>query len=150
MKNSLKYKVLVVLFLLSFLASAVLSFIPLEQACGGTTTSCYAVQTSQYERTLGIKNAHLGLIAFGLISILTIFQIESPTKTRKKFIIAGIIFASLIAIYLLYIQFFILHAICRYCMIIDISSLLALGIVIFWKEKDKENSNQSSVKIPSK
>jgi len=139
MVKTLKYKVLFVLFILSFLASAVLSFIPLEQACGGTQTTCYVVQTSNYETLWGIKNAYLGLLAFGVISILTIFQIEMPKKLTKNLITTGVVFASLIAIYFLYIQFFILDAICKYCMVIDIASLLALGIIIFWKEKKKES-----------
>jgi uncharacterized membrane protein len=135
MKKSPKHIVLLVLFILCFLASAVLSFVSLEKACGGFQTSCYAVQTSQYEKTAGIKNANLGLVAFGLISILTIFQIESPKKQRKNLIILGVVFASLIAIYFLYIQFFVLDALCKYCMIIDMASLLSLGIVLFWREK---------------
>lgn len=143
MIKSLKYKVLFVLFILSFLASAILSFIPLEQACGGIQTTCYVVQTSNYETTWGIKNAYLGLIAFGIISILTIFQIEIPRKLTKNLINTGVIFASIIAFYFLYIQFFALDALCKYCMVIDIASLLALGIVIFWKEK------KSSFKRPN-
>ena len=135
MKKSPKYIVLLALFLLSFLASAILSFIPLEQACGGVQTTCYAVQTSDYETFWGIKNAYLGLLAFGIIAILTVFQIETPKKPTKRIILAGVIFASIIALYFLYIQFFILDALCKYCMVIDTASLLALGIVIFWREK---------------
>jgi uncharacterized membrane protein len=130
-----KYKFLLVLFILSFIASAVLSFIPLEQACGGTQTTCYVVQTSDYESIWGIKNAYLGILAFGLIGILTFIHIKYPKKQRKNLIFLGVIFASIIAIYFLYIQFFILDALCKYCMVIDISSLLALGITVFWKEK---------------
>jgi len=135
-----KYRVLLVLFLLSFLPSAVLSFIPLEQACGGTQTTCYAVQTSQYERTAGIKNSHLGLITFGIIAILSILQIESPKKSRKNLITLGVILGSIIAIYFLYIQFFVLKVFCRYCMIVDISTLIALGIIIFWKEREPKKN----------
>ena len=130
-----KYKFLLVLFILSFIASAVLSFIPLEQACGGTQTTCYVVQTSDYESIWGIKNAYLGILAFGLIGILAFIHIKYPKKQRKNLIFLGVIFASIIAIYFLYIQFFILDALCKYCMVIDISSLLALGITVFWKEK---------------
>jgi uncharacterized membrane protein len=130
-----KYKILLVLFAICFLASAVLSFIPLDKACGGLQTSCYAVQTSQYETTFGIKNAYSGLVAFLLIGILAVFQIKNPNKERKQLIKYGIFFASLVAVYLLYIQFFVLDAICKYCMVIDSATLISLGIMIFWKEK---------------
>jgi uncharacterized membrane protein len=130
-----KYKILLVLFAIAFLASLILSFVPLEQACGGVQTGCYAVQTSQYETTFGIKNAYLGLVAFAIIGLLAIFQIKHPIKERKQIIGLGVIVASLIAVYLLYIQFFVLHAVCKYCMVIDSSTLVSLGIIIFWKEK---------------
>jgi uncharacterized membrane protein len=135
MKTSTKYKVLLFLFVVCFLASAILSFVSIEQACGGLQTSCYAVQTSQYEKTFGIKNAHSGLVAFFLIGVLAVMQIKSPNKERKNLITTGVVFASIIAVYLLYIQFFVLHAICKYCMVIDSSTLLSLAIVLFWKEK---------------
>lgn len=133
--SKLKYKILLVLFAIAFIASAILSFVPLEQACGGIQTSCYAVQTSQYETTLGIRNAYLGLAAFLLIGFLTFLQIKHPNKERKDFIKYGIFFASLIAVYLLYVQFFVLNAVCKYCMVIDSATLIGLGIILFWKEK---------------
>jgi uncharacterized membrane protein len=133
--SKLKYKILLILFIISFIASAILSFIPLEQACGGLQTSCYAVQTSQYESTLGIKNAYSGLVAFFIMSILTFFQIKNPKKSVKNLIKYCTVFASLIAVYLIYIQFFVINAICKYCMVIDSATLISLGIILFWKEK---------------
>jgi len=130
-----KYKILLVLFIIAFISSAILSFIPLERACGGIQTTCYAVQTSQYEATLGIKNAYSGLVAFLLIGFLAFLQIKNPNKERKDLIKYGVVFASLIALYLLYIQFSVLNAVCKYCMVIDSATLISLGIVLFWKEK---------------
>lgn len=130
-----KYKILLVLFIIAFIASAILAFIPAEQACGGTQTGCYTVQISQYESTFGIKNAYFGLIAFFIIGILAFLQIKKREKIRRDLITYGAVFASLIAVYLLYIQFFVLDAICKYCMVIDSASLLSLAIIIFWKEK---------------
>jgi uncharacterized membrane protein len=133
--SKMKYKVLLALFVIAFIATAILSFVPLEQACGGIDTTCYVVQTSQYETTLGIRNVYFGLVAFLLIGFLTFLQIKHPNKERKDFIKYGIFFASLIAIYLLYIQFFVLNAVCKYCMVVDSATLISLGIMLFWKEK---------------
>jgi uncharacterized membrane protein len=135
MTSKTKYKILLILFGICFLASLILSFVSIEQACGGTQTGCYAVQTSQYETTFGIKNAYLGLVAFAIIEFLIFLQIKNPNKERRQLITAGVAFASLIAIYLLYIQFFAIHAVCKYCMVIDSATLISLGIMIFWKEK---------------
>jgi uncharacterized membrane protein len=130
-----KYKILLALFAICFIASGILSFVPIIQACGGVETTCYVVQTSPYETTLGIKNAYTGLVTFAFIGFLTFLQIKYPNKERKALIKYGVFLASLIAIYFLYIQFFALDALCKYCMVIDISTLVSLGIVLFWKEK---------------
>jgi len=92
MVSKTKYKILLILFGICFLASLILSFVSIEQACGGTQTGCYAVQTSQYETTFGIKNAYFGLGAYFIIGLLATLQIKHPNKERKALIIAGVVF----------------------------------------------------------
>lgn len=130
-----KYILLITLFILSFLASAVLSFIPAEKACGGVQTTCYVVQTSEYEKTLGVNNSYFGLIAFPILLILTFSHIKTPKKYKKQMIFLGIFGGALFAIYFLYLQFFVIKALCKYCMIVDIGALLSLSIISLWKEK---------------
>jgi uncharacterized membrane protein len=137
MKNNSKYVVILVIFLLAIISSGILSFVSVEQACGGIQTTCYAVQTSQYESTFGIKNAYIGLFIFSIMAILTFLYIRNPSKSKKQIITLGIIGGTIFALYFLYIQFFILDAMCKYCMVIDIGMLMNLGIIILWKEKKK-------------
>ncbi len=133
--NKTKYIILIAIFFISFVASAVLSFIPPEQACGGTQTTCYTVQTSQYEKTLGINNSYFGLLAFSVLLIFSLSHIKKPQKYKKNVIIGGILLCFTIAVYFLYLQFFVLNALCKYCLVVDIGSLLGLGIILGWKEK---------------
>lgn len=135
MTNKAKYLIILTIFILITIASGILSFISLEQACGGIETTCYAVQTSQYETTFGIKNAHAGLVIFSIMVILTILCLKKTSKNIKLILSIGIMLGSLFAIYFLYLQFFVLDAICKYCMVIDIGMLINLGIITFWKEK---------------
>lgn len=135
MKTNTKYLAILIIFILSIMASAILTFVSAEQACGGTQTTCYAVQTSQYETTFGIKNAHIGLFVFTILAILTFLHIKKPLKYKKNLLMLGTIAGSLFALYFLYLQFFVLDALCRYCMVIDIGMLMNLGIIILWKEK---------------
>lgn len=130
----MKYKSIMFLITLALLSSTILTFIPIEQACGLETNGCYQVQTSEYEKTLGIKNSHIGLVAFSILLILTYLHKKKPNEQTRRLILAGLITGSAIAIYFLYIQFFVLNAICRYCMVTDIGTLLALGIMIFMKD----------------
>ncbi len=137
MKTKAKYITILVIFILAIIASGILSFVSVEQACGGIQTTCYAVQTSQYEQTFGIKNAYIGLFIFSLLAILTFMHIKSPSKYKKQILTLGIIGGTIFTLYFLYLQFFVLNAMCRYCMVIDIGMLMNLGIIILWKEKQQ-------------
>jgi uncharacterized membrane protein len=130
-----KYILLIAIFFLSFIASAVLSFVPPEQACGGIQTTCYIVQTSEYEKTLGINNSYFGLIAFPILLIFTFSHLKKQEKYKKRIITLGILFGSIFAIYFLYLQFFVIKALCKYCIVVDIGALLSLCIITLWKEE---------------
>jgi uncharacterized membrane protein len=130
-----KYIILIAIFFLSFVASAVLSFVPPEQACGGIQTTCYIVQTSEYEKTLGINNSYFGLIAFPILLIFTFSHLKKQKQYKKRMILAGILVGAAFSIYFLYLQFFVIKALCRYCMIVDLGALLSLSIITLWKEE---------------
>lgn len=135
MKKEIKYKIILVLMALALIASVILSFVPLEQACGGTSNNCVIVQTSQYEFTLGLKNSHIGLVAFPILALLVFFELNRPKKYQKLAITIGMLIGSFFALYFLYLQFFVLKAICKYCMVVDIAVLASLVLIIFWDEK---------------
>ena len=56
----MKYKILLVLFVIALVASAILAFVPTEQACAfgeeETEPGCMSVQNSEYSTTFGIIN----------------------------------------------------------------------------------------------
>jgi uncharacterized membrane protein len=135
MGHKSKYYTLLAIFFICFVSSAVLSFIPAEQACGGVKTTCYAVQTSGYENIVGTKNSYFGLIIFGVLSFLTATHISRPKKYKKTLIFLGTVAGSLVALYFIYLQFFKIESLCKYCMVIDVGTLLGLGILLFWKER---------------
>ena len=129
-----KYRLLAVIFGICFIMSGILSFLTPEQACGGVQTACYAVQESGYKETLGVNNSYFGLVAFSILGILALYQINEPRKIVKKLLSYGIIAGALFAAYFFYLQFFVINAICKYCFVVDTGSILALGIMFIWKE----------------
>jgi uncharacterized membrane protein len=135
MKHKQKYIVLLIIFILCFIASAILSFIPPEEACGSIDSGCYIVSQSEYAQTIGINNCYFGLIAFSVLIILTIFHILKPKKYKKQLILIGLIIGFVFAIYFIYLQLIVIQACCQYCMVVDIGTLLGLAIALFWKEK---------------
>ncbi len=128
-KKNIKYHILIILFAIAAIFSALLSFVPVSKLCDsqiGVTASCSGVLSSAYGQTFGIPNSYLGLFVFSILFIVTFFQIKKPTKQKESILIFGIVISSLFAIYLIYLQLFILNEICRFCMVVDISSVLTL------------------------
>lgn len=130
-----KYQILLVLFLIALTASLILSIVPTKETCTTDEKSCDLVQSSKYVKTLGIKNDYYGIIAFSFLTILTFLQIKKKLKTRRLIINTGVIIGSIAALYFIYLQQFVIKAWCAYCLTVDISMLIALGIIIFsWKK----------------
>jgi len=132
-----KYQILLTLFIISLVSSAILSFASVTELCaiGETQGGCNLVQNSAYASTFGIKNSNYGIIAFAVLSLVTISYLKNPTKLKKQAIYAGAIIGAITAIYFIYLQEFVIDATCKYCMVIDISIILALILILFtWKK----------------
>ena len=117
----------------SFLASLILSTMTIQQACG-EDTGCTIVQSSEYEETFGIKNSHFGLVAFSVLAILSLLELRKPNKYKRKLLKTGLIFGGIFALYFLYLQVFMLSAVCKYCLVVDFGALISLGLV-FLRDK---------------
>ncbi len=131
------YKILLAIFTVCLIVSLILTFIPVDKICGEKTSSCSVVQHSKYEKVLGVSNSYFGIIAFTLLIFILIFQIINPSKNKARIIALGITMSSIAATYFILLQLFVIKAICPYCMIIDILTLIAMGIIIkrkkMWK-----------------
>jgi uncharacterized membrane protein len=91
---------------------------------------CQTVQTSQYSKTLGISNPYYGMIGFGVLAILAVLLIIRENEYVKNVAIAGTMVAGIAALRFLYLQAFVLSAYCVFCMVVDIASLVLMGIGI--------------------
>jgi uncharacterized membrane protein len=130
----MKYKILLVLFLIALITTIVLALTPVSQICD-PTKGCDLVQHSSYSKTFGINNAYFGIILFALASLILFLQIKKTTEKRRKLIHVMVFIGAIVATYLIYVQHYIIGAYCKYCMIIDLSMIAALIVVIFyWKE----------------
>lgn len=129
-----KYKIYLFLFIISLLSSLLLSFGDLTTICK-TGENCSVVQSSEYAYFLGVKNSNYGILIFGILSVAAALQIKAKSKQREKTINISIILGSIIALYFIYLQAFVIKAWCQYCLIVDISLLMALTILILtWKK----------------
>ncbi len=131
----MKYKILLILFMLSLVSSLTMSLKPVSEICE-PGEGCEVVQNSIYSETFGIKNNYIGSLIFIGLILLTISQIINPKENKKLLIHFSVIVSSLIAIYFLYLQQFILNAYCKYCLVVDFSMILALITILPDLKKD--------------
>jgi uncharacterized membrane protein len=96
--------------------------------CGGSA-SCFQVLGSAYSRIGRIPVAAIGALAyFGAFSFAT-FAAFGFTRMRTFFaLIVCAMFAT--TLWLLYVQAFLLHAFCRYCLFSAAVTFLLAGIAV--------------------
>ena len=128
------YHILFSIFLISLIISSVITFTPTPAICD-PNEGCDAVLTSSYAETLGVKNSAIGMIAFGILTIITLLQIRNKSHKKRNFIFLGIVIGSLIALYFIFIQAFILKVWCKYCMVVDIGMIISLGLIAISKKE---------------
>ena len=106
----------------------------------GSNSKCSTVQQSKYGKIFGIDNPWFGIIGFSVLGVLAGMNYFRKNNIRKILIIAGSIFAGLVALWFLYLQTFVLKAYCIFCVIVDILSLVILFTTIYmiFKEHNKK------------
>lgn len=141
-----RYKIILVILILALISSLLLSFVPLPLICT-QLEGCNAVQTSIYAKTFGISNSYYGIVIFILMSLLILLYIRKPNKNTKFLIHMGVFVGTLVSLYFLYLQQFVIHAYCKYCLVIDIGMILALIILNIPKTKKIHKSEEPNIEI---
>lgn len=126
--------ILIILFSICLISSGILAFFPIDETCG-PDSGCSIVYASGYGTFLGVDNSQIGFFLFAFLLIITISNLISPKKEKEDIISLAVVVASLVAIYFLFLQIFIIKAFCKYCMVVDISTLLSLATLTYFKYK---------------
>ena len=127
-----KYPLILSIFILCLISPIIITIEPIPKLC---ISGCDLVRSSNYSSFIGIRNSTLGIFIFSILSIITALQLRKKSKNKERIISLATIFGSLVALYFIYLQAFVLHAYCQYCLIVDISLILSLIINLFWREK---------------
>lgn len=98
-------------------------------ACGGG--DCEAVQLSQWSRFAGVDVALIGVGGYIVLLALSLAALQPPLADRRwpttlLVVLGGI--GTLFTIYLTYLELFVIHAVCRWCVasaVIIVAILLA-------------------------
>jgi len=134
MKTKVKYILILLLVIISLIASLILSFTPIPNSCS-ILGGCDIVHNCCYNYTFGIQNSYYGIVIFTVLSVLVYSQIKRHTNKKRNIIHLAIILGSIVSLYFIYLQQFVIKAYCQYCLITDFSILIMLGIIIIkWKD----------------
>jgi uncharacterized membrane protein len=99
---------------------------------------CENVYVSKYAHLLGFQNSYLGIIGFSLLFILLVFYRQIPLKELRWIITIGMIVSSALVLVFLYLQFFVIKALCGYCLTVDVITLAMTGTYFFFSLKDRK------------
>jgi uncharacterized membrane protein len=97
-------------------------------ACG--TGGCDVVQTSRYAEIAGVPVALLGVLFYGLLLAVSLAGLHgrwaaSSTPTKMIAALAGV--GMLFSAYLSYLEAFVIHAWCRWCLS---SAVIVTGVFL--------------------
>jgi uncharacterized membrane protein len=96
--------------------------------CGGSP-DCFKVLGSAYARVAGIPLASFGVLAYFSVFTFATFALFGYARARIFLILTvGAMFLG--TLWLLYVQAFLLHAYCRYCLFSAATTFLLAGLVI--------------------
>jgi uncharacterized membrane protein len=107
---------------LGLLVSGYLSYVKLTDVpmvcMGGGVFNCDVVQNSAYSRIFNIPIAWLGFATYLIIGGLLLFQYRTPflREFGGMLIFGVVLFAFVYSMYLVYIQFVVLQALCQWCL----------------------------------
>ena len=101
-------------------------------ACG--SGGCETVQTSVWSRFLGVEVALIGLIGYAVLLAVALVALRTDQVERRPpallltaLAAGGVLFTA----YLTYLELFVIHAICRWCVgsAVIIVTVLVLGLL---------------------
>ena len=91
--------------------------------CVGGSGGCETVQTSSYATILGVPVAALGLVGYSGLLLAALLRSEAGVYLGLLVALVGTLFSA----YLTYLELFVIHAICEWCVA---SAALMVGALI--------------------
>ena len=129
----MKYKIFLLIFVIGLISSIIL-FSNSQTGICNPGKGCDVVNSSAYGSTFGIKNSVYGIFIFSFMILLTLFHIYKQNRHTRRIIHSAIILGSIVSIYFLYLQIFVLKVYCEFCLLVDFALLIGLGFMFYlWK-----------------
>ena len=125
----------IVASIIGFIDSAYLAIIKITHSpiyCTPGLGNCETVQNSQWSTLWGIPVALLGAMAYLVLIIFFVFGDKiSFLKQYSQFIVFGTsLFGFLFSLYLTYLELFVIHTICQWCILSAICMTVVFIVTI--------------------
>jgi uncharacterized membrane protein len=112
-----------------------------ETAACAQSTGCFEVLRSSYGRIAGVPVAALGIMGYFAAFTCAIFAGFGHQRAWKWFTITvWTMFAA--TLWLLYVQAFVLHAFCRFCLFSAALTFLLAGLVVATPPPDDDSGDE--------
>jgi uncharacterized membrane protein len=125
---------LIFLFVIAALGFADAAYLTIEHYMNSippcSIGSCETVLTSQYASVLGLPVSLFGAIFYLLILVLLKMYVDSKSATAINVAATLSMLGAIISIVLIALMVFVINAICIYCMVSDILTIILC--VAFW------------------
>jgi uncharacterized membrane protein len=99
--------------------------------CG--TGSCETVQLSAESRFLGVDVSLIGMVGYGGLLLLALLALQPRFAGRSwpmLLLVMGAALAVGFTAYLKYLEFFVIHAVCRWCVASAVIILAIFGLTV--------------------
>lgn len=95
------------------------------------TGGCQTVQASRYAEVAGVPVAALGLAAFGATTVLAALRLRPAPAWTLTGLFGLTLGGTLFAVYLTSIEFFVIRAVCPWCVVADsaMAALFAISLL---------------------
>jgi uncharacterized membrane protein len=124
--------VIIGLFISGYLSYVKLTEVPMICVANSSVFNCEVVQNSVYSRVAGIPIAWFGFATY--ILLFALLMLENRVAFLKEngiLLVFGVtLFAWLYSMYLVYLQFFVLRALCPWCLAHEVTMTILFFVSI--------------------
>jgi uncharacterized membrane protein len=130
--------VLGVLAAAGLLISAYLTWVHFARVapvCVGGSGGCETVQSSRYATVLGVPVSVLGLVGYAGLLLSAVLRGEVGVYLGFLIALVGTLFSA----YLTYLELFVIHAVCQWCLAsatIMVAALICAALATWWLAQD--------------
>ncbi|MBI2454236.1 MAG: vitamin K epoxide reductase family protein [Parcubacteria group bacterium] len=111
--------------------------------CSVLNNGCDLVTSSRYSAFGGVPIALIGTIYYAFIVLLAALLFRQPSSQTVKLLLLVSSLGFLFSLWLLYLQIFVIKALCFYCIISAATSTLIFIISLIYSLKNNKNEHQT-------